>query len=119
MAGAWLSESHVVEFGFQHMGDSEDYLEAELGPVGGNPFPPLTDSWAIHDSVLGILRLFGTPQKNKYTPEEAQAFRYHFDFIGAVLDIDVMEVLEVFNEAAMASVRHPLQITYMLCEPDY
>ena len=96
------------------MGDSQDSLGG-LGPHNANPFPFLTDVWGVHDSVLGILSLFGEPSKQVYTEEEARAFRYHFDFIGTVLECDVMEVLEVFNDAVTADVTHPLQITFMLC----
>lgn len=108
----------MVKVGFQHMGDSEDSLEAQLGPFAGNPFSPLTDLWAVHDSVLGVLRLFGGPLKEEYTPDEIQSFRYHFDFIGAVMDMEIVDILEVFGRAAVEKVKHPVQITYMLCGED-
>lgn len=98
------------------MGDSQDSAGEGLEPPfdATNPFPFLTDEWGVHDSVLGIITLFGEPWQT-YTDEEAKSFRYHFEFIGAVLDKDIAEVLDVFNDAAIAKVQHPRQITDMLC----
>ncbi len=63
-----------------------------------NPFPPLTDAWAVHDTVLEILAVLSDPTpEGGYQREMVDNFKTWFNFIGATLDLSVLEVKQVFQ----------------------
>ena len=64
----------------------------------GNPFDSLTNQWAVHDTVLEIVAALASPMpQGGYQQADVQKFRMWFDFIGAIVGLSALEVIQTFQ----------------------
>ena len=64
----------------------------------GNPFDYLTNQWAVHDTVLEIVATLASPMpQGGYQQADVQKFRMWFDFIGAIVGLSALEVIQTFQ----------------------
>ena len=86
-----------------------------------NPFPPLTDAWAVHDTVLEIMAVLDKEVGEEgFMYKEISVFNTWFDFIGATLDMTAREVMDAFQRALLEpfpnGIAEPVEITDRLFE---
>lgn len=63
-----------------------------------NPFDFLTNQWAVHDTVLEIVASLSAPMpKGGYQQDDVRRFRVWFDFIGAIVGLSALEVIQTFQ----------------------
>ncbi len=83
-----------------------------------NPFGYLTDEWAVHDTVLEVVATLAAPMpEGGYQQADVQKFRMWFDFIGAIVGLSALEVIQTFQHLlpdVEASTVDPITITEAL-----
>ena len=63
-----------------------------------NPFDFLTNQWAVHDTVLEIVASLSAPMpEGGYQQDDVRRFRVWFDFIGAIVNLSALEVIQTFQ----------------------